>query len=209
VTNGDEAPRAPRWRLFVAADIDDAARAACARVADALRAKDFAAKWVQPENYHLTVAFIGAVDESRVAEVESAIRDAAAHASAIDVPLDAVGAFPNERRARIAWVGSHAPQPAFAALCGAVRSALSALGFVFDRHTDAHVTLARAEGRAALPSVPAPKIAPITVGSLTLYRSFTERAGARYEPLMRFALGTPASGPGGDGANAPPGPSSG
>lgn len=188
-----DASRAPRWRLFVAAEIDDAARAACADVAERLRAKGFDAKWVPPQNYHLTVAFIGAVEESRVGEVESAIRDAAARANPIDVPLDAVGAFPNERRARIAWVGSHAPQPAFAALCGVVRSALSALGFVFDRHTDAHVTLARADGRAALPSVPAPKIVPVTIGALTLYRSFTERAGARYEPLTRFALGAPSS----------------
>lgn len=180
-------------RLFVAAEIDEAARAACAGVAERLRAQGFAAKWVPPENYHLTVAFIGAVDESRVPEVESAIREAAARASAFEVSLDAIGAFPNERRARIAWVGSHAPQPAFAALCGVVRGALSALGFVFDRHTDAHVTLARAEGRAALPSVPAPKIQPVAIGSLTLYRSFTERAGARYEPLMRFALATPGS----------------
>jgi RNA 2',3'-cyclic 3'-phosphodiesterase len=206
--NGAESPRSPRWRLFVAADIDEAARAACADVAERLRAKGFAAKWVPPENYHLTVAFVGGVDEPRVGEVESALREAAARAHAVDVPLDAVGAFPNERRARIAWVGSRVPQPGFAELCGVVRGALSALGFVFDRHTDAHVTLARAEGRAALPSVPAPKIAPVTTGSLTLYRSFTERAGARYEPLTRFALAAPASGPDGDGANAPPGPGS-
>lgn len=184
-----ELQRVPRWRLFVAADVDDAARAACARVADELRAKGFAAKWVPPENYHLTVAFIGAVDEARVGDVETTVRDAAARANSLDVPLDAVGAFPNERRARIAWVGSREPTPAFATLCGDVRSSLTVLGFTFDRHTDAHVTLARADGRAALPAVGAPRVAPVRIDSLTLYRSFTERAGARYEPLARFALG--------------------
>jgi len=184
-----EERRPPRWRLFVAAEIDEAARAACADVAQRLRAKGFAAKWVPPENYHLTVAFIGGVEEARVEEVRAALRDAAARASPLDVPLDAVGAFPNERRARIAWVGSSAPQPAFATLCGTMRAALSVLGFTFDRHTDAHVTLARAEGRAALPPVPAPRIAPVRIASLTLYRSFTEPSGARYEPLARFPLG--------------------
>jgi RNA 2',3'-cyclic 3'-phosphodiesterase len=183
-----ELQRVPRWRLFVAADVGDDARAACAHVADELRAKGFAAKWVPPENYHLTVAFIGAVGETRVGEVEAAVRDAAARAASLEVPLDAVGAFPNERRARIAWVGSREPVPAFAALCGAVRSALAALGFSFDGHADAHVTLARAEGRAALPAVGAPHLTPVRIDSLTLYRSFTERAGARYEPLARFAL---------------------
>jgi 2'-5' RNA ligase len=186
---GEERPP-PRWRLFVAADVDEAARAACADVAQRLRAKGFAAKWVAPENYHLTVAFIGGVEEARVEEVRAAVHDAAARASPLDVPLDAVGAFPNERRARIAWVGSSAPQPAFATLCGVVRSALAVLGFTFDRHADVHVTLARADGRAALPAVPAPRIAPVRISSLTLYRSFTDPAGARYEPLTRFPLGT-------------------
>jgi RNA 2',3'-cyclic 3'-phosphodiesterase len=178
----------PRWRLFVAADLDEAARAACADVAQRLRAKRFAAKWVAPENYHLTVAFIGGVDEARVEGVRAAVRDAAAGASPLDVPLDAVGAFPNERRARIAWVGSSTPQSAFAALCGAVRSALGVLGFTFDRHADAHVTLARADGKSALPDVAAPAIAPVRVDSLTLYRSFTAPSGARYAALERFAL---------------------
>ena len=202
--NAAEPPRLPRWRLFVAVDVDDAARAACAGVAERLRAKGFAAKWVPPENYHLTVAFIGGVDEARVGEVESVLRDAAARAHAITVPLDAVGAFPNERRARIVWVGSGAPQPAFATLCGVVRGALATLGFSFDRHTDAHVTLARAEGRAALPAVPAPKVAPIRVASLALYRSFTERSGARYEPLVRVPLG--ANGSDADRARYAPSP---
>jgi RNA 2',3'-cyclic 3'-phosphodiesterase len=186
---GEERP-APRRRLFVAADVDEAARAACADVGERLRAKGFSAKWVPPANYHLTVAFIGGVDEARVEEVSAAVRDAAARASPFDVPLDAVGAFPNERRARIAWVGSSAPQPAFATLCGTVRSALTALGFTFDRHADVHVTIARAEGQAALPPVAPPRIAPVRIESLTLYRSFTERSGARYEPLARFPLGT-------------------
>ncbi|HTD33358.1 MAG TPA: RNA 2',3'-cyclic phosphodiesterase [Candidatus Elarobacter sp.] len=186
---GEERPP-PRRRLFVAAELDEPARAACADVAERLRAKGFAAKWVPPENYHLTVAFVGGVEEARVDDVRAAVRDAAARASSLDVPLDAVGAFPNERRARIAWVGSSTPQPAFATLCGAVRAALSVLGFTFDRHTDAHVTLARAEGRSALPNVPAPSIAPFRIASLTLYRSFTEPSGARYEPLAHFPLGT-------------------
>jgi RNA 2',3'-cyclic 3'-phosphodiesterase len=175
-------------RLFVAADLDDAAREACAAVAARLRAKRFVGKWVPPENYHLTVAFLGGVDAERAGDVRAAVQRAALRLEPLEVPLDAVGAFPSERRARVAWVGPSARVPAFGTLCGVVRSELAALGFVFDRHADPHVTLARSDGSAALPSVAPPRIAPVRVLALTLYRSITAPSGARYELLERFPL---------------------
>jgi 2'-5' RNA ligase len=179
-------------RLFVAADIDDEARAACAHVAERLRASGWPARWVAPENYHLTVAFLGGVDEERVPGVIAAVRSAAAERSPFDIALDAVGAFPSARRPRVAWAGPAVEVPAFAALCGAVRGALAAFGFAFELHADPHVTLARGEGRLPLPEIDAPRTAPQRIQALTLYESFTERTGARYVALERFALGVSA-----------------
>ena len=176
-------------RLFVAADLDDPAREACSRVAEALREADWPGRWVAPENYHLTVAFLGSVDPARLPDVLDAVRVAAPRAKAFNVPFDTVGAFPNPRRPRVVWVGPSVAVPAFGALCVSVRNALGALGFTFEPHSDAHVTLARAAGpTVALPSVDPPRIAPLRVAELTLYQSFTERAGARYEVLERFGL---------------------
>jgi 2'-5' RNA ligase len=177
-----------RRRLFIAADIDDLARSECARVAEALRAKNWTARWVAPENYHLTVAFLGRVDDAHVGGLTAAARDAAAVVRAFDVPLDAVGAFPNERKPRVAWVGPAADVPAFGALCDAVRDPLAALGFAFAEHADAHVTLARSDGRVALPVVGPPRIAHQSIGMLTLYESLPGRTGARYVALDRFTL---------------------
>jgi RNA 2',3'-cyclic 3'-phosphodiesterase len=175
-----------RRRLFVAADIGDDARAACARVAEQLRANGWPGRWVAPENYHLTVAFLGGVDDERVPDVIAAVREASAGMRPFDVPLDTVGAFPSARRPRVAWVGPAVAVPAFGALCEAVRRPLAALEFTFEPHADAHVTLARSEGRVALPAVDAPRIAPQRIASLTLYESFTARTGARYEVVERF-----------------------
>jgi RNA 2',3'-cyclic 3'-phosphodiesterase len=174
-----------RRRLFVAVDLDDAARTVCARAAERLRAKRWCARFVAPENYHLTVAFLGGVDEERIAEIAAALRDVAPTVPPFDVALERVGAFPNERRPRVAWIGPRAPLPAFATLCGVVRSALVALGFSFDGNADPHVTLARADKttRGALPLVEPPSALPLHVDRLTLYQSFTERAGARYEAI--------------------------
>ncbi len=177
-----------RRRLFVAAELDDAARAACADFAARLRARRWPGRWVAPENYHLTVAFLGGVDEERVPAVGAALRALAPARRGFALALDAVGAFPSPRRPRVAWAGPHAPPPDFAALCGAVRAALSGLGFAFDERADPHVTLARADGRTPLPTLAPPAPTVLRVDRLTLFESVTAPEGARYTPLERYEL---------------------
>jgi 2'-5' RNA ligase len=176
-------------RLFVAAALDDAARTACADAADRLRATGFPGTWVPPENYHLTVAFLGGVDDVRIAEVSGAVNDAAKFVSPVDVPIDALGAFPDERRPRVAWAGPSAPVTGFGLLSDAVRGSLAAVGFVFAGRGEAHVTLARSDARTPLPPAGALREASIRIDELVLYRSLSAPAGVRYEPLERFALG--------------------
>jgi RNA 2',3'-cyclic 3'-phosphodiesterase len=176
-------------RLFVAAALDEASRGACAAVAERLRARGWPGRWIAPEGYHLTVAFLGGVAEERVGEVEAAIADVAPRLEPLNVPLDAVGAFPGVFRPRVAWVGSKRPVPAFGTLCGVVRGALVASGFSFDPHNDPHVTLARADGSTRLPAVAPPRTV-VPVDALTVYESITGPSGARYQPLARVRLGS-------------------
>ncbi|MBV9408766.1 MAG: RNA 2',3'-cyclic phosphodiesterase [Candidatus Eremiobacteraeota bacterium] len=180
-----------RRRLFVAADLDAPTRAECARAAERLRATGWPGRWTAPESYHLTVAFLGGVDDARVPDVLAALHDVAPRLHPLRVPLDALGAYPNLHRPRIAWIGPAIPVAAFGALCDTVRYALAPLGFTFDPHVDAHVTVARADGPTRpLPLVQPPRTPPLPVDALTLYESFTERAGARYVALERISFGT-------------------
>jgi len=181
-----------RRRLFVAVALGERARSACATLAARLRDTPFVARWTVPENYHLTVAFLGGIDAERVVLVEDVLRAAAPALAPFDVPLDAVGGFPNARRPRVVWAGPSRAVAGFRALCAAVRAPLARLGFSFDPHDDAHVTLARADGAAALPPI-APPRALQRVDALTLFESFTERAGPRYVALARFGFGAGAA----------------
>jgi 2'-5' RNA ligase len=182
---GTVAVPARRRRLFVAADLDAATRAACANAAERLRAAGFPGKWVLPENYHLTLAFLGPVDAARFDDVVDAVRAVASDAVSFDVALDRIGAFPTASRARVAWIGPSTPVPAFGRLSDATRRPLTALGFTFDAHADPHVTLARADGRAPLPTVTPPAVPPVRVDALVLYESVTSPSGARYTALHR------------------------
>jgi RNA 2',3'-cyclic 3'-phosphodiesterase len=179
-----------RRRLFIAAALDRPARSACAAAAERLRASGWAGRWLDPRTYHLTVAFLGSVEDERLADVGQTLIEAAQRLAPLTMPLDTVGAFPEPHRPRVVWVGPHAPVPAFGALCGVVRSRLVALGFTFDPDADPHVTLARADGRTPLPAV-VPPSSLLHIGALTLYESFTESAGARHEPLLAVPLPVP------------------
>jgi 2'-5' RNA ligase len=182
-------------RLFVAAELDEPSRSVCAAVAERLRAQGWPGRWVPPQNYHLTAAFLGTVDPERLPEIVAAVRKVAARIPSLGVPLDVVGAFPNARRPRVVWVGPHAPVPAFGTLCGIIRDALNPLGFTFDPHADAHVTLARAVGpTTALPGVEPARIGPLRVASVTLYESHNAHGGTHYVALEHFPLRRAASG---------------
>ena len=177
-------------RLFVAVTLDEASREACRAVAERLRARgwDGDARWVPPENYHLTVAFLGAVPEERVGEIAAALAEIAPKLERFTLPLDTVGAFPETRHPRLAWVGPGRPIAAFGTLCGVVRSTLVALGYTFDPHADPHVTIARGDGRTALPPV-APPPARAQIDAVTLYESLAAPSGVHYQPLARVPFG--------------------
>jgi 2'-5' RNA ligase len=113
------------------------------RLRDATRMR---ASWVRPENYHLTVRFLGEIDPVSTVELDELCRHVAIGVPPFDVILDRVGAFPSPERARVIWVGGTAPS-AYVALTSSLNERLREMGFPQDRNeTLAHVTLARVKG---------------------------------------------------------------
>src|SRR6185503_14853417 len=95
-------------RLFVAVDLSEEARRAMAaeqkRIAAALGGRQTSVKWVRPEHMHLTLVFLGSVDEARAGAVVDAIgRDV--DAAPFDMVFDGVGVFPPHGEPRVLWTG--------------------------------------------------------------------------------------------------------
>src|SRR5438067_291244 len=98
-------------RLFVAIDLDDAARRALGeeqrRIADAMKGVDRNVSWVRPERMHLTLAFLAAVSDPKLPELTDALR-APFHATAFVMALGGLGVFPSRGAPRTLWVGMRA-----------------------------------------------------------------------------------------------------
>ncbi len=147
------------------------------------------ARWVDPGNYHLTLRFIGEVDEAQAGDIDEAL--AKIQAPRFAVALAGVGHFGD----RMLWVGVD-KSPPLVHLRDKVESALVRLGLEPEtRRYAPHVTLARLRsvGEVKLRSFIAEhalfRAAPFAVEQFSLVASYLTKSGAIYEDQADYPLG--------------------
>jgi len=194
---------AEQLRLFVACELPDGVRRALGRVQDDLRGLGAERlRWVRPEGIHITLKFLGGVDEGRVGKLEAALAAAVAPFE-LRLGFGKLGNFGGSR-ARVLWIGLDGDVSGLSELAGRIDAALEPLGFPRERRPfAAHVTLARvpddvpASVRRSLPDVvarctsrPLPRL---VLSELALIRSVLRQGGSRYERLASFPASHPGS----------------
>jgi len=133
-------------RLFVAINLPAPLRARIHDESRPLRDAQLPVRWVSPENYHLTLKFLGEVHPDKIERIGSILDRIGREAPSFDLCLEGVGAFPTIRRPRVIWLGAD-PSPALRCLKQDVEWSLGVLGF--ERETRAfhpHLTLGRCQG---------------------------------------------------------------
>jgi 2'-5' RNA ligase len=191
----------PSRRLFVALEPSEAVRRRVAALAAGIRqAAGRAAdevRWVAEENLHLTLQFLGAVPEERVADVQGAVVAAAATARALSLEVKGAGGFPNARRPRALWLGLGGDVDALASLVAGLGRRLAPLGFAPEsRPFSPHLTVGRARDGRGAPGLGGALAAAAQgegvawrAAELTLFESHLSPRGPRYEAIQRAPLG--------------------
>jgi 2'-5' RNA ligase len=172
-------------RLFAALELPSAAVAALAAFRDA--ADPAIWRRVPDASLHVTLAFLGASQETAVAPAGAALRAAVGDAAAPALALGGAGLLPPRRpRVLCAWVAD--PEGTLAALRARVAGGLVAAGVLEPdpRPFRAHVTVGRLRPGARAPRVldGAPEPVAFAAGPVTLFASRTHPEGARYEALI-------------------------
>jgi 2'-5' RNA ligase len=193
-------------RLFVALSPDPATRERLAAAAAALRvalgpaAGDL--RFVAPQALHLTLRFLGDVDEGRLAAVTGAVRAAAALVPPLLLEVRGAGAFPDARRPRAVWLAVQGDLASLGRLAAGLDARLAGAGFPPERlPLRPHLTVARARGRrrpaglALALAGAAPGSIPWAVREVTLLESHLGAGGARHVPLLVAPLGELSGGP--------------
>lgn len=187
-------------RLFAALPVAAGARRAIRRDLGDLPERSDRWRWTSADGWHVTLAFLGEVDDGALDDVARALRAAAAAAPST-IGLHTGPAQVRDRR--LLWLPLvDEPRGAVAALGARLQRALAEADLPVDRRdVAAHLTLARARGRGRAaasslpPALPHPR-ASWTVDRVVVYRSVLGEGPARYEPVASTPLAsTPAAGP--------------
>lgn len=175
-------------RLFVALALPAELKAQLALLAGGIPG----VRWVAPENYHLTLRFIGEIERWRAEEADAAL--AAIRAPAFQLALRGVGHFEKAGRIAALWVGAER-NDGLTFLQAKVETALQRAGFEPERRRFApHVTLARTERAppekliAFVQATSLFRAAPVEVEHFTLYSSHLGKSQAHYVAEVEYDL---------------------
>ena len=115
------------------------------------RREQLPVKWVRPENIHISLKFLGEVDDAREAELRAALKQAAGargEPRSLTLQVRGFGVFPDYHRPHVLWAGV-TPEPGLELLQHGVEQAFAPLGFPPEgRPFRPHVTLGRSTRNA-------------------------------------------------------------
>lgn len=189
-------------RLFVGLDLPEALRGRCALLSGGVPG----ARWISPENLHLTLRFIGEVDHALADDIAAALD--AIDAPAFDLTLSGFGHFERGRELGAVYAAV-LPNPALCHLQAKIESALVRVGLPPEgRKFTPHVSLARLRDTAPerlaalLGSHGLFRAGPAPIRSFQLFSSTLGRSGSVYRIEADYPLSEPFLDP----ALAPPSP---
>lgn len=181
-------------RLFVAIVLPGAVKKALGSLSDDLAVPGTKVRWVRPDNTHLTLRFLGEVEETKVRAIQEASLSAAAGVKPFELTVEGVGAFPSLKKPRVIWVGVGRSAP-LAALHGKLEDEFSRIGFPPEKKSwNPHLTIGRVKENWNLSSLEhklssagfSPRTFPVDV--LFLIKSDLRPEGPLYTRLKEIPL---------------------
>jgi 2'-5' RNA ligase len=144
-------------RAFLAVELSQELRAELATVQQELKhriepemKRNMRISWTRPPSIHLTLKFLGDMDEQVIDPLRVALEQAIGSQIAVNVPLERLGAFPHPQSPRVLWIGplenweKGAEAKRIAEIHGAIEQACEGLRFLREtKPFSPHLTLAR------------------------------------------------------------------
>ena len=190
-----------RIRTFIALDLGKPIRDKAVALQESLARSGADVKWVEEENLHVTLLFLGEVDDRELPDVCRAVADGCEGRRGFAMSVEGVGCFPNPRRPRVVWIGIGNGVQEVVALHDALEEKLLELGCYRreERQYTPHITLGRVKRDDSptdeLASLLAKKAnwqaGEVAVREVLVMSSELTRDGPVYTVLSRAKLGRP------------------
>lgn len=186
-------------RTFVAIELDEGCRRNLATAVEQMEHVVETVKWVDPGSAHLTLKFIGQLDEEDVPVAVDSLTEAAQNASAFTMNVSGLSAFPAEESPRVIYAPVEEEEGILAELAENVDAILAERLDIERDNRDfvAHVTLGRLKKNKSCPPVKelareagTSTFGEVKVTDMVLMKSDLTPRGAVYTPLKRITLGS-------------------
>lgn len=157
-------------------------------------------KWVEPENIHLTVKFLGEITPEQLSEVTGILTECCKGVKPFAITLKSVGAFPSASRPQVVWVGAEPTDAesgeALTRLVDGLEEWLETIGIPREaRAFKLHLTLGRTKGpkgndrlAKAIGDGADRLFGEMLVEEIVLMQSQLSPGGPTYTPLQRVRL---------------------
>jgi 2'-5' RNA ligase len=186
-----------RIRTFIAVEIPDAIRIQARRLIAKLGSSPTSVRWVDVNNIHLTLKFLGDVEDVEIAGVCQAIASAVRDLEPFQLDCRGVGAFPDLDRPRTVWIGTQGGDDEMGVLHEAIEKALTPLGFPKEpRRFHPHLTIGRVRRPGqdwkplsqALRAQADLNLGPLPVDEVVVFSSQLNPSGPEYAALSHAPL---------------------
>ena len=183
-------------RSFIAIELSEDVKSGLAGLQQDLKGCGADIRWVKPDNIHLTLKFLGDIDEKNVRNIVKQIEGACLNYSFFDLEISGIGVFPNIKSLRVLWAGVQVIDT-LEGLYRDIDAGMASLGFQLEkRKFSPHLTLGRfrtMKGKGVIADKielhKNDRIGMINVRAVSLIRSDLGPAGAKYTRVAEIVLG--------------------
>jgi len=179
-------------RAFIAIDLPEKIKKKIAELENDFKKCNLTFKWVKPENLHLTLKFLGNINQEQINKINEAITTVSGKFAAFEASLSSFGFFPNARKPRVFFI-SIDKEELFKSIASELEKELETLGFEKEDRFKSHITLARIKNLKNIESLKE-KIKntrldeEFPADTITLYKSTLTKEGPIYGKIFKSNL---------------------
>lgn len=186
-------------RTFVAIDLNQKIKNGVSQLIEDLKKQSGVSRgirWIRPEAMHLTLKFLGEINEEKVAPITDVLKRISEECQPFPLRMKGTGFFPPKSRApRVIWIGVE-EEDKLMRLQSQVEKALERMGFPREkRKYHPHLTLGRVKTFSEIKNTllflekhKDKNFGDMEVKKITFFRSILKPTGAEYSALAELIL---------------------
>ena len=186
----------PSIRSFIAIELAPDIRAQIEKIQNELKGSSADVRWVRSGGIHLTLKFLGGVQEEKIPEIAGILKQCAAETDSFNLTIHSLGAFPNVTNPKVIWIGVEDESGRLLTVQQVIEKGLAAIGFKAEKRAfTPHLTLGRLKSpkgkQAVRQQIEASRkceCGTFTVKEICLFKSDLKPSGAVYTKLKTFKL---------------------